>query len=207
MGLLAGGRDPLADLAGVYARFAAWEAHSRSTLNEELAPGISGDREVLRLLAALPLPKQQPSLVLAAARLVGGTPDGWAGFRANMRERRDEIVPVILARRTQTNKPARCATLLPLVATLPQPLALVEVGESAGQCLLPTATPTPTAATTSRRRDPPPYRPDPRLPRERVDPAPCPKLEVGWRSGLDLEPIDVRDAEQAAWLRGVGLAR
>ena len=40
------------------------------------------------------------------------------------------------ARRTQTNEPARCAVLLPLLAQLPQPLALVDVGASAGLTML-----------------------------------------------------------------------
>ena len=43
----------------------------------------------------------------------------------------------MLARRTQTNEAGRCATLLPVLARLPQPLALLEVGASAGLCLLP----------------------------------------------------------------------
>ena len=42
----------------------------------------------------------------------------------------------MLARRTQTNEPARCATLLPALALLPPPLALIEVGASAGLTLL-----------------------------------------------------------------------
>ena len=52
-------------------------------------------------------------------------------------ERRGEIEAVMLERRTQTNEPARCALMLPLLAALPQPLALLEVGASAGLCLLP----------------------------------------------------------------------
>ena len=52
-------------------------------------------------------------------------------------ERRAEVEAVMLERRTQTNEPARCALLLPLLAALPQPLALLEVGASAGLCLLP----------------------------------------------------------------------
>ncbi len=40
-------------------------------------------------------------------------------------------------RSTQTSEPGRCATLLLLLARLPQPLALLEVGASAGLCLLP----------------------------------------------------------------------
>ena len=40
-------------------------------------------------------------------------------------------------RRTQTNEPRRCATLLPALAQLDGPLALLEVGASAGLCLYP----------------------------------------------------------------------
>ncbi len=40
-----------------------------------------------------------------------------------------------MSKRTQTNEPGRCAVLLPLLAALPQPLALLEVGASAGLCL------------------------------------------------------------------------
>ena len=51
--------------------------------------------------------------------------------------RADELRATMLRRTTQTNEPARCAVLLPLLAALPQPLALIEVGASAGLCLLP----------------------------------------------------------------------
>ena len=37
----------------------------------------------------------------------------------------------------QTNEAGRCAVLLPVLAALPQPLALLEVGASAGLCLYP----------------------------------------------------------------------
>jgi hypothetical protein len=43
----------------------------------------------------------------------------------------------MLAQSTQTNEPGRCAALLPMLARLPEPLALLEVGASAGLCLLP----------------------------------------------------------------------
>jgi hypothetical protein len=50
-----------------------------------------------------------------------------------------DLRPVMFERSTQTNEPARCAALLPLLvlARLPQPLALLEVGATAGLCLLP----------------------------------------------------------------------
>jgi hypothetical protein len=196
--------DRLDDLASVYARFAAHEARGRSALYEELAGGVAGDREVLGVLAALPAPKQQPNLLLAAARQVCGTPDGWTQFRAWFLERRDEIVAVILARRTQTNEPARCSTLLPLLATLPQPLALLEVGAAAGLCLLPDR-----YAYDYDGHHVPPTRPAPAAPptfacrASAATPLPVRGLDVVWRAGLDLEPLDVRDPEHSAWLEAL----
>ena len=50
---------------------------------------------------------------------------------------KDALRAVMLERSTQTNEPGRCAALLPVLAGLPEPLALLEVGASAGLCLLP----------------------------------------------------------------------
>jgi hypothetical protein len=103
----------------------------------------------------------------------------------------------MLTRSTQTNEPARCATLLPVLARLPQPLALIEVGASAGLCLLPDhygydygrtslrpATTAPVFACTASE----------------TTPIPSAMPRIVWRAGLDLNPIDIADPEQAAWL-------
>jgi hypothetical protein len=193
--------EALDRIAEVYGRFARQEAHGRSALYEELARGVAGDRELLRVLAELPTAKQQPNLLFASVRLRCGTPNGWPDFRSRFFERREEIVAVMLARRTQTNEPARCATLLPLLATLPQPLALLEVGAAAGLCLLPdcyaydfdghrvlpSRAVGATAPTFTCRASP-------------STPLPRRNVEVAWRAGLDLEPIDVRDPDDVAWL-------
>ncbi|MQA74882.1 MAG: DUF2332 family protein [Solirubrobacterales bacterium] len=196
--------DPLDELAGVYVRFAEHEARGRSPLYEELARGVAADREILSVLADLPRAKRQPNLVFAALRCVCGTPAGWREFRSRFLARRDEIVAFVLARRTQTNEPARCATLLPALAALPQPLALLEVGASAGLCLLPDRytyeydghripprRPVPAATPTFACRPSP------------STPLPDRAVEVAWRAGLDLEPIDVRDPEQVDWLEAL----
>jgi hypothetical protein len=196
--------DQLDYLAGVYARFAEHEARGRSALYEELARGVAEDREILGALAELPQSKQQPNLLFAAMKFLCGIPDGWARFRRWFLGHRNEVFAVILARRTQTNEPARCATLLPLLATLPQPLALLEVGAAAGLCLLPdsyvydydgrivpptrpVAAATPTFACHASRSTPLPSR----------------GVEVVWRAGLDVEPIDVHDPDQIAWLEAL----
>jgi hypothetical protein len=66
--------DALDRLSGVYARFAANEARGRSAAYEELARGVAGDREMLRILAELPQSKQQPNLLFASVRYLCGVP-------------------------------------------------------------------------------------------------------------------------------------
>lgn len=195
--------DSLERLADAYTRFAR-EARGRSLLYEELASRTARDRELLGVLATLPRPKRQPNLLLAAVRYLCGTPDGWEPFRRSVFERHDDVVAVMLAHRTQTNEPARCATLQPLLSQLPQPLALLEVGASAGLCLLPDryaydfdghvvaprqqgVAAAPTFACRASASTP--------LPDRGVD--------VVWRAGLDLNPIDVHDADQVAWLEAL----
>src|SRR5262249_19045532 len=125
------------EVAARYLCFAEVGARGRSPLYEEIARGVAADREVLDFLLVLPAEKQQPNLLLAAVRHLFGTPAGWSGFRETLLANRDAVAAVMQRRSTQTNEPARCATLLPALARLPQPLALIEVGASAGLCLLP----------------------------------------------------------------------
>jgi hypothetical protein len=156
---------------------------------------VAGDAQLLRWLDALPVGKRQPNLLFAAYRLVCGTPAGFPEFRAVLGERRAEIEAVMLERRTQTNEPARCALMLPLLAALPQPLALLEVGASAGLCLIGDRYAYDYAG--HRLGDGPPVldcvpEGDPPLPDALPD--------VVWRAGLDLHPIDLADPDQVRWL-------
>ena len=124
-------------IAARYARFAEVEAPGNSPLYAQLAHGVAADPDLIALLATLPELKQQPNLLFGAARFVAGTPTGFADFRSAVRDRWADISAVMLAKRTQTNEPARCASFYPLLASFPQPLALIEVGASAGLCLYP----------------------------------------------------------------------
>jgi hypothetical protein len=183
------------NLAERYRHFADFEADGRSPLYVELAAGVAGDDEVQRWLAGLPRPKRQPNLLFAAYRLVAGTPGGWTEFRDRLGERCDEIEAVMLEHRTQTNAPTRCALMLPLLAALPQPLALLEVGASAGLCLLP----------DRYGYDYDGHRVGHGAPVLRCRPEGDPPLpdhlpEVVWRAGLDVNPIDITDPDQVRWL-------
>ena len=130
------GHDLAARTAENYRAFAV-EARGRSPRYEELALAVAGDARLLEFLANLPTAKRQPNLLFAAARYLLGEPPDPAALRSLVSDRGGELAGVMLARRTQTNEPARCATLLPALALLPQPLAVVEVGASAGLTLLP----------------------------------------------------------------------
>src|SRR6202048_4830953 len=103
----------------------------------EVLRGAAADPEVIGFLLTLPREKRQPNLFLAAARHLFGTPAGWDQLRSRVLQDTDTLRAVMLSRSTQTNEPGRCAALLPVLAGLPEPLALLEVGASAGLCLLP----------------------------------------------------------------------
>jgi len=184
-------------LAAAYARFAENEARGKSPLYEALARGVAADGAVLAFLMTLPPAKRQPNLLFAAVRHVCGTQPSWPDFRARLLAQEDAVRATMLVRRTQTNEPARCAVLLPMLARLPPPLALIEVGASAGLCLLPDrygydygrgwiggspGVPVFTCRAASSV------------------PLPDAVPRIAWRAGLDLDPIDLRDDEQVAWL-------
>ncbi len=178
--------------------FATREADGSSPLYAAWARGVAGDAAVLAFLAALPADKRQPNLLFAALRHVCGTPSDWPAARTALLAQADAVRTVMLARRTQTNEPARCATLLPVLADLPQPLALLEVGASAGLCLLPDRY----GYDFGTHRLPPPSPGAPVFVCH-VEPAAQPLHDrplVSWRAGLDLAPVDVNDPAQCAWL-------
>jgi hypothetical protein len=191
------GDDIIDSTAETYRNFAV-EASGRSPQYEELALAVAGDTQVLEFLAGLPAAKRQPNLLFAAARfLLGAAPDG-AALRALIADRGGRLAGAILARRTQTNEPARCATLLPAFALLPQPLALVEVGASAGLTLLPDKYSYDYDGYQVSGTDPgaPVLACRPRGP----IPRPAQVPEVVWRAGLDLNPLDVTSNDDIHWL-------
>jgi hypothetical protein len=187
-------------LAAAYRRFANVEAHGRSPLYEAFALGVAEDPGLLTRLAELPPVKRQPNLLLAAVRHVAGVPPSWADFRAAMLTHWGEIQAVMLSRSTQTNEPGRCATLLPIFARLPQPLALIEVGASAGLCLLADRYAYSYGNHSLRADDAVADAPVFPCRASAGTPLPHAVPRIVWRAGLDLNPLDVTDAGQMAWL-------
>lgn len=193
-------------VSAAYRQFAEHDAADQSPVFAAWAAGVADDPELCGLIDTLPGVKRQPNLVFAAARWHGLEPGPYGALRSFLLQRWSELVPTIMRRRTQTNEAGRCAQLLPLLAALPQPLALIEVGASAGLTLVPDrysysyrcdegdtvrldpdSGPSPLVLTSDLHG----IRPPSSLPR------------VVWRVGVDLAPIDPRDHEERAWLENL----
>jgi hypothetical protein len=109
----------------------------------------------------------------------------------------------MLARSTQTNEPARCAALLPVLAGLPEPMALLEVGASAGLCLLPDFYAYDYGGAIlgpEAQRLTPPVFP---CTVNAATPVPARLPRVVWRAGLDLKPVDLSDPGEVGWLEAL----
>ena len=185
-------------VAQAYRSFARREARGRSAAYESLAESVAGDPAVVGFIASLPPDKHQPNLLFAAARYLLGVPPGIQQLRDLIRQSPAELTQIMLTRRTQTNEPARCAVLLPALAQLPQPLALIEAGASAGLTLLFDRYSYDYGGHRLAGSDPdaPTLRCDPRGP----VPLPPRLPAISWRAGLDLNPLDVTSDDDVRWL-------
>ncbi|WP_373427363.1 DUF2332 domain-containing protein [Arthrobacter globiformis] len=148
-------------------------------------------------------------------------------FRTFLDEHWTEVSRTVMSRATQTNEVGRCATLLPSLAAIAaaegRPLALIEVGASAGLALFPDRYSYEfDDGATVTRLDPgasgelpagsglPParssLRPEPPVLRCRTaGPVPLPDSlpSVVWRAGIDLNPLDARNPDDVAWLEAL----
>ena len=141
--------------------------------------------------------------MFAAARWHGvAAPGPYDGLRDALLSDDGTIRATILARATQTNEAGRLATLVPAFAALAAGRAAGAGGGGGERRALPLPRPVglrvdapspapwrsarPTRGSTCAVDGPAPF-PD-RLP------------EVAWRRGIDLNPLDVTDADHMAWL-------
>jgi hypothetical protein len=193
----------LDSIAKRYRTFAEREARDRSPLYEMLSLRIADDAAVLDFLARLPEVKQQPNLLFGAVKYLFDAAQDWPQFQAWIAAHGDKIRECMLSHSTQTNEAARCATLLPALAQLPQPLALLEVGASAGLCLQPDRYAYDYGG--GRMLRPRGQEDAPVLPCaiNKHVPVPAQLPEIAWRAGLDLNPIDVNDRDQCGWLEAL----
>ena len=211
----------VADLAELTRRFSAFAetASRRAPLYSVLARVVADDPALVGVLRAAPEEQHNPVLLFVAVHdlLLRGlgpelaafypnlakepkTGDVAPAFRSFVSSHADSIRELVATRKTQTNEVARCSLFLPLLARAYDecgPLALVEVGASAGLNLLlahyayeyepggSVGDESPVRLTCGTRGDPP-------IP----DAIPLIAASVG----LDLSPIDVHDPAQTRWL-------
>lgn len=199
-------------LRAFYRHFAAVEAAGVSPLYAEWAEGLAGDDGVVELLMQLPAAKRQPNLVFATARVHGAPLTGWPDARAHLVLYWEAISQTILQRRTQTNEAGRIAVLNCAFSRIAEatgaPLALIEVGASAGLGLYPDAWP----ITYTRDDGGADYELKPEGPLvaetqlscrlEGVEP-PAGLPRIGWRAGIDLNPLDLAEPADRQWLEAL----
>lgn len=188
------------DVIAEYRDFATYAAGD-SPCFEAWASAVAEDPEVLAWLGTLPPVKRQPNLVLAAARWHGApAPGPYAGLRRVLLEQEAEVRATVMTRSTQTNEVGRLASLVPVMALVEGPLALVEVGASAGLCLYPDRYDYAWPPAGDLRGSGGPL-----LTARASGPLPVPAAHpaVAWRGGVDLNPLDVADPDAMAWLENL----
>lgn len=184
--------------AARYQQMAEREVLGISPSYEAICLGVAGDAELIDLLDTLPAANRQPNLLLAAVRFLDGPVDSWPAFRGFVLDSWQRLAATMRERRTQTNEPGRCAALLPVLAALPQPLALLEVGAAAGLCLYPDR-------YAYRYGEHAVGASSVVLRCAVTGPVPLPSAvpDVAWRAGLDLHPLDVTSDADVRWLESL----
>ena len=185
-------------IAHAYRAFAG-EAGEESPRYAALSAAVAEDGEVLGFLAGLPSGRRRPTLFFAALRFVDGVPADGTDLRRRVSRHADALRETMLTRSTQTNEPARCTGLLPPLGLLDGPLALVEVGASAGLCLYPDRY----SYSYDGRQVGPPSPVHLHCTTSGPVPVPSGPPEVVARIGVDLNPLDVTDPADLAWLRAL----
>jgi hypothetical protein len=193
-----------------------------SPLYQRLGAALAEQPDTLALLNEAPPTQRHPVLLFAAIHdlLLRGAHHELAGWYPSVtgqpvpdddpsgalasfaHEYRDEIVALVRTRSTQTNEVGRVGPLAAALATIERPLALVELGCSAGLNLLAdrygrqylvngsvVAAAGPADASVVISTD-----------CSRGAPAQVEPVDIVERLGIDLNPIDVSDGAQAAWL-------
>jgi len=171
-----------------------------SATYEAWALGVADDPAAIALVDELPPAKRQPNLVFSAARFHGAPLGPYTSFRDWLHAHWSEVRATAESHATQTNEAARCALHIPALAGIDGPVALLEVGTSAGLCLYPDRY--SYRYPGHPQLDPADGPSEVVLDCATVGPVPVPDRlpEVVWRAGIDLNPLDVRDPDDVAWL-------
>jgi len=207
-------------LAHVYRHFGEVDAAATSPLYERVAIALSESDAALRAIEAAPAGRRHPATILAALHdlaLAGRAPalaaayaaaDGDAAAGAaidTLLRMTDSVVAIAVRRRTQTDESCCCAVLYPAIAEAARrvgadAVGLIDVGCSAGLNL----TVDHVGITYSNGQSLGDPTSPVQLSSSVVGDRPIPARavpEVAARVGVDIEPIDVTDADDARWLR------
>lgn len=221
------GRTP-AELSRRFRLFAEHECRDRSPLYERLSYAIAEDEALLRLAAEARPRQPVPNLFFGAVQLLllrgegpelaryyrtlGGEyrteDEPFPAFRAFCLTQWDAIAAIERSRLVQTAHARRCALLLPAFELASRafdrrPLALIEVGASAGLNLIWDRYGYSYGDGRGAGRRDAPRGITCELRGPLIPPLPQALPEVGWRVGLDLNPIDPSDPEEARWLEAL----
>ena len=210
------------ELSKYWKAFASYSLERYAPIYNRIVVGLADDPEVMQFVASGPDDTHGPNHLQGAIhylllempdhplrRVYDGTSDADpAPLAANfVREHADAIAALVRSRHVQTNEVGRVAVIVPalahVAAAVDGPLSLIDVGTSAGLTQLfdryrieystvagQVGVGPETAAVTVEAEvaggDPTLSSPD-----------------VAWRCGVDRNPIDVTDPDQARWLRAL----
>ena len=200
----------------------------RSPLYVSLAMRVAEDQELLAIAAKVAEKDALPNLFFSAVHflLLKGEHHQLAAFypslnnnskhydlaypyfRSFVLEHKREIDRIITTRSVQTNEVGRCAVLVPafeLVARQARnrPLALIEIGSSAGLTLLWDRYHYQYNKSRQCGNPNSPVQVDCQLRGEKPPPVPNRFPEIASRLGVDLNPVDLDDPESVQWLRAL----
>ncbi len=184
-----------------FRRFAR-EAAARSPIYAGWSAAIADDDELLALIDTLPVADRQPVLVLTAARFTGLSPRG--DVRTWLEGEWDEVAAVARARATQTNDPRRTGPLVAALQGVDGPIALLEVGASAGLGLFADRySHVFTGPDGESRLDPIDGPAELELSCALGEDVPLPRRmpDIVWRAGLDRSPLRLDRVDDERWLR------
>jgi len=188
--------DTIEELKNRYRRFADVECGEYGALYFRLSHAVASDIEILQFISEMT--DRQPNLFFAAMHYLAGSedvPSNADELSLFVRNNRDALAVVMRTHHTQTNEVGRCAAILP---ALPEgPIALIEVGSSAGLCLMLDKFLYDYGAFHVGDEESNVVL---RCNLETEAPLPRKFPEIVWRRGLDTEPVDVNDVENVRWL-------
>jgi hypothetical protein len=184
-----------------YSTFAKYEAKGRSKEYYDLANWVLESDAAKNFILKFPIEKWQPNLIFASIRKVCGVPMSKSQLEGAIQNSGQEISELVLSRRTQTNEPARCAGMFMALSKFDKrAISLIEIGASAGLCLIPDYY---QYQFSDKKIVPKNASVDaPILPCgfSGVWPGVEPDLDIVWRKGVDLDPIDLSNNEECDWL-------